>query len=185
VKTRFLPKPYLVAMIMLMTALAIILAMLLFPGTFLGRQCESLRECIQYANTHGTYKAIYRDSYSSPGGTATIKKTYTVANDQVTGCISCIQIFTSGYGNSTADCQQGWNCSDVMKQTDVLGIVRNMNVSAEFRLGERQCFQGTTASDFEAVVCFDETNRIVNYAEQGKRPFYTFSIAGYETEIRF
>lgn len=72
-----------------------------------------------------------------------------------------------------------------MKQTDVLEVVKNMNVSREFLLGERQCFRGTTASDFEATVCFDETNRVVNYAEQGKRPFYTFSIAGYETEISF
>jgi len=115
-------------------------------------------------------------------------RTYEISNDQLVRCVNCSVIYTSGYGNTSAECPGGGNdCSSIMKQTDVLGIVRNMNVPAEFRLGTRQCFRGEimAAETFDAIVCFDETNRVVNYAEQGKRPFYRFNVAGYETELSF
>ena len=164
-----------------------LIALLIQPGTP-GRQCESLQECVQNANVYGDYGAVFYDSYSSPGGTAATKRTYTISNDQLNQCTGCSMIYTSGYGNSTGNCTGGsFDCSSIMKQTDILEIARSMNVSAEFRLGSRQCFRGriTSAEPFDAVVCFDETNRITNYAEQGKRPFFRFSIAGYETDLPF
>jgi hypothetical protein len=161
-----------------------VIGLAVWPAPVLGRQCSSLTECLQYANTGGTYDASYYDSYSSPGGTATVKKTYAVASGQVASCNACIQIFTSGYGNSTAPCPEEWNCSGVLKQTDVIRIISGMNVITAFRLGQEQCFYGTVES-FDAIACFDETNRIVNYGEQGRRPFYGFSITGFETELPF
>lgn len=150
--------------------------------------CESLEECVQNANVHGTYDAVYYNSYSSPGGTATTMRTYTISNEKLIVCTGCEATYSSGYGTTEGECPGGeHDCSETMKQTDILDIVTGMNVSGEFYQGSSKCFRGRTASDepLDAIVCFDEANRVVNYAEQGRRPLYRFSISGYETELSF
>jgi len=179
-------RTYFMVLIIAIAAL-VALIIILMPGAPV-KQCESLQECIRVANVYGHYEAAYYDSYSSPGGTATTMRTYEISNDQLVRCVNCSVIYTSGYGNTSAECPGGGNdCSSIMKQTDAIDMVRDMNVSREFRLGTRNCFQGGVLSEesFDAIVCFDETNRVVNYAEQGKRPFYRFNVAGYETDLSF
>ena len=163
------------AIVVVVAALAMISIVILMRTFPSGGQCASLQECVQYANIYGVYNAVYDDSYSSPGGTATTQKAFAVMNDQVVACNSCTQIYMSGYGNSTEACAQGWNCQDVMTQGDVLAIVRNMASPESFSLEGRQCFRGPV-ENFTATVCFDQTNRIVSYKEEGKRPFYSFAI---------
>ena len=181
----------LAASVMLLAAVAVIIVIIAGPRTDGGQPgmpCESLQECVRYSDVHGDYEAVFNDSYSSPGGTATTRRVYSISNDQLARCISCEVFYSSGYGDSSGECPGGEaDCSSIMKQSTVIGIVKDMNVTREFGLGSSRCFQGEVGSSetFDAIVCFDGTNRVVNYAEQRKRPYYAFNVAGYEAKLIF
>ncbi len=177
-----IPESQHLATVFVVVALSGLIVVIMLMRAPLDMQCASLEECVRNANIFGVYNAVYQDSFSSPGGTATVQKSYTVMNDQVVACGSCREIYMSGYGNSTVECAQGWNCINVLTQGDILSTVRSMSATETFRFGERQCFRGSVG-DFNATVCFDQTNRIVNYHESGRRPAYSFSIEGYETYL--